>query len=302
MREVPCGVSVVPPYDAPMQPLTRRSVVRGAAVLAPVTALGLPGPSTGLGGQGLADLAGRGNAGCADGSEVARLLAKDMTGKHAGHMHGVPLTYNWAKHPRIGAGNHPERHGFHAVSAWGQIYEDAEGSPARNVRVACRDISLWLKSRRTGQWRRANASKSVNGANYVEDFIGNVSKPADLRDEPHGAVSATLGGGYNFHIYALKERTVIDPTDVAGVVSLYSARVIMDDPAGPDERHLARYLASGGADYWLDKHVGAAPGTVADVGIGKARYLTPEWTTHTMSTLPLHQLEKSCPPVCLRGR
>jgi hypothetical protein len=283
-----------------MEHLSRRALVRGAAVLAPVTVLARPGESTGLTGP----VAGsaRGTAGCTDGAEVARQLAKDMTGKHAGHMHGVPLTYNWAKHPRVGAGNHPERYGFHAVSAWGQVYEDADGSPANNVRVACRDISLWLLSRRTGQWRRANASKSVNGANYVEDFSGNVSKPANLRQEPDGAVSATLGGGYNFHVYALKERTVIDPSDVAGVVSLYSARVIVDDPAGPDERHLARYLASGGADYWLDEHVGAAPGTVADVGIGKARYLGPDWLTLTMSTLPRHQLEKSCPPVCLRGR
>jgi hypothetical protein len=283
-----------------MQPLTRRSLVRGAAALAPVAALARPQSSTGLPGSYAG--AARGSSGCAAGKEVASLLAHDMTGKHAGRMHGVPLSYNWAKHPRVGVGNHPDRHGFHAVSAWGQIYEDADGSPARNVRVSCRDISLWLLSRRTGQWRRVNSSKSVNGANYVEDFVGNVSKPADLRSEPHGAVSATLGGGYNFHIYALDVRAMIDPSDIGGVVSLYSARVIMDDPAGPDERHLARYLASGGADYWLDATVGAMPGTVADVGIGKARYLGPDWLTLTMSTLPLRQLEKSCPPVCLRGR
>jgi hypothetical protein len=284
-----------------MQPLTRRSVVRGAAVVAPVAVLTFPGPSTGALTRTAAGLA-RGSSACAADGDVASLLAHDMVGKHAGRMHGVPLNYNWAKHPRVGAGNHPARHGFHAISAWGQIYEDAEGSPARNVRVSCRDISLWLLSRRTGKWRRANGSKSVNGANYVEDFVGNVSKPADLRQEPHGAVSSTLGGGYNFHLYALRERTVIDPADIAGVVSLYSARVIMDDPAGPDERHLARYLASGGADYWLDKTVGAAPGTSADVGIGKARYLGPDWLTLSMSTLPLRELEKSSPPVCLRGR
>ena len=284
-----------------MQPLTRRSLVRGAAALAPVAAVTLAESPTGALTSSTARLA-RGTAACADGGDVAALLAHDMVGKHAGRMHGVPLNYNWAKRPRVGAGNHPARHGFHAVSAWGQIYEDAEGSPARNVRVSCRDISLWLLSRRTGRWRRANASKSVNGANYVEDFEGNASRPADLRQEPHGATSATLGGGYNFHFYALRERTVIDPADIAGVVSLYSARVIMDDPAGPDERHLARYLASAGADYWLDKTVGVQPGTSADVGIGKARYLGPDWLTLTMSTLPLRQLERSSPPVCVRGR
>jgi hypothetical protein len=274
-----------------MEWLTRRSLVRGAAVLAPAAMVASTGPATGLGSRG-----------CAPRDEVPVLLKRDMTGKHQGRMHGVPASYNWAKHPRVGVGNRPERHGYHAVSAWGQVYEDIHGSPARNVRVECRDISLWVLSASTGRWRRCNASKAVNGANYVEDFSGNASKPADLRHEANGAVSATLGGGYNFHLYSIRQRALIDPGDVAGVVSLYSARVIMDDPSGVDERHLARYLASAGADYWLDRYVGAGPGTVADVGIGKARYLTPDWMTLTMSTLSLGRLQQHPPPVCIRGR
>ncbi len=272
-----------------VRPLTRRALVRSATVAAPVAALGVAEP---------AQAAAR----CAPPGEVASLLAHDMVGRHAGRMHGVPLTYNWAKRPRVGVGNHPALHGFHAISAWGQIYEDAAGSPARNVRVACRDISVWILSRRTGRWRRANASRRINGANYLEDFSGNVNKPADLRNEPDGAVSATLGGGYNFHLYSIRNRARIDPADVAGVVSVFSARVILDDPHGPDERHLARYLASAGGDYWLDQDVGAAPGTVSDVGIGKARYLTSDWLTLSMSTLPIRRLRQNPPGVCLRGR
>jgi hypothetical protein len=281
-----------------VQSVTRRSVVLAAAAAGPAAVLASPGRTDGL----ALDPALRGARSCAPGAEVAKLLRNDMTGKHAGRMHGVPPSYNWAKHPRVGVGNHPDRYGFTAVSAWGQVYEDIHGSPARNVRVSCRDICLWILSKRTGRWHRVNASKGVNGANYVEDFSGNASKPAALRQEPHGAVSATLGGGYNFHFYSIRSRAPIDPSDIAGVVSMYSARVIVDDPNGVDERHLARYLASAGADYWLDRYVGAGPGTVADVGIGKARYLTPQWTTFTMSTLSLHRLEKHPPPVCLRGR
>jgi hypothetical protein len=281
-----------------MQPVNRRSFMQAAAALAPVAVLERPERTDGL---VLGD-ALRGTGGCAPGEEVARLLRHDMTGRHAGRMHGVPASYNWAKRPRVGVGNHPDRHGFTAVSAWGQVYEDIHGSPARNVRVSCRDICLWILSKRTGRWHRLNASKGVNGANYVEDYTGNASKPAALRQEAHGAVSATLGGGYNFHLYSIRQRSMIDPGDIAGVVSMYSARVIMDDPNGVDERHLARYLASAGADYWRDRYVGAGPGTVADVGIGKARYLTPEWLTLTMSTLSLHRLERHPPPVCLRGR
>jgi hypothetical protein len=284
-----------------VQPVTRRSLVRGAA-LTPAAALTAVDPAQARLGDGSPGQADRRRPGCAPRDEVASLLAHDMVGKHAGRMHGVPSSYNWAKGPRVGVGNNPAKHGFHAVSAWGQIYEDADGSPARNVRVACRDISLWILSRETGKWRQANASRRVNGANYLEDFTGNVSKPADLRAEPHGAVSATLGGGYNFHLYSVRGRAKIDPADVAGVVSVFSARVIMDDPNGPDERHLARYLASAGADYWSDQYVGAGDGTVADVGIGKARYLTPEWLTLSMSTLSIRKLERSSPRVCLRGR
>jgi hypothetical protein len=281
-----------------MQPVSRRSLVQAAAVVSPAAVLALPVRTDGLS----LDPALRGGSGCAAGDEVARLLKHDMSGPHAGRMHGVPATFNWAKHPRVGIGNHPDRHGFHAVSAWGQVYEDVHGSPARNVRVACRDIGLWILSRRTGTWRRANASKGVNGANYVEDYAGNLSEPAPLRQEPHGAVSATLGGGFNFHFYSTRGRAPIDPGDIGGVVSMYSARVIMDDPNGVDERHLARYLASAGADYWLDRYVGAEPGNVADVGIGKARYLTSTWLTLTMSTMSLRALDRNPPPVCLRGR
>jgi hypothetical protein len=281
-----------------VESLTRRSFVRAAALVAPAAVLAVPGRADGL---ELDDELLRGRD-CAPRDKVAKLLKRDMTGKHQGRMHGVPSSYNWAKHPRVGIGNHPDRHGFHAISAWGQIYEDIHGSPARNVRVSCRDISVWILSKRTGKWRRCNASKRINGANYVEDFTGNASKPARLRDEPHGAVSATLGGGYNFHLYSIRGRAKIDPADIAGVVCIYSARVIMDDPNGVDERHLARYLASAGADYWVDQYVGAGPGTVRDVGIGKARYLTPDWQTLTMSTLSLHRLEKHPPHICLRGR
>jgi hypothetical protein len=280
-----------------MSPLTRRSLVRGAAGVTPAALL------LGLGDEALtaAALDERGGRGCADPDALALLIAKDMVGKHQGRMHGVPRSYNWAKRPRVGRGNHPGR--YRAMSVWGQIYEDAKGSPARNVRVACRDIQGWILSKRTGRWRRVVGSRDVFGANYLEDFSGNASVPADLRHEPGGAVSATLGNGYNFHFAPNRRRKWIDPHDIAGVVTLYSAKVIKDNPDGPDERHLARYLASAGGDYWLDRTVGPKAGvTVDDIGIGKARYLDSTWTTVTMSTIGIKRLRLSTPPVCLRGR
>lgn len=278
-----------------MTSLSRRSLVRGVSVAAPAVLLGDDDPVR------AALLDDRGRRGCADPDRVAKLLAKDMVGKHQGRMHGVPSNYNWAKRPRVGRGNHAGK--YQALSVWGQIYEDAKGSPARNVRVACKDIGGWILSERTGRWRRVDATKGVFGHNYVEDFAGNAYVPADLRDEPDGSVSSTLGNGYNFHFSPNHARVWIDPDDIDGIVALYSAKVIVDDPAGPDERHLARYLASAGADYWLNKTVGPKAGvTVDDVGIGKARYLDARWKTVTMSTIGIKRLRRTAPPVCLRGR
>ena len=277
-----------------MPPLSRRNLVRGAAGLAGTV------PAHLLLGSG-PDAVAAAPRGCADNDDLPLLLARDMLGKHEGRMHGVPRSYNWAKGPRVGRGNRPGR--FRAMSVWGSIYEDAKGSPARNVRVACRSIQGWVLSRRTGRWRLVVGSREVFGANYHEDFSGNASVPADLRDEPGGAVSATLGGGYNFHFFPNRPRRWIDPHDIAGVVTLYSAKVVVDDPEGPDERHLARYLASAGGDYWVDKGAGSHNGvTVDDIGIGKARYLGPKWKTVTMSTIGLRKLRDNPPPVCVRGR
>src|SRR4051812_2778910 len=103
----------------PVESVSRRSLVLGAAIAAPAAALAVPRESSGL---ALPSAARNGHS-CAPGEELAKLLRQDMIGKHAGRMHGVPPTYNWAKHPRVGVGNHPDRHGFSAVSAWGQIYE-----------------------------------------------------------------------------------------------------------------------------------------------------------------------------------
>ncbi len=177
---MPCGVSLGSPTvlrdgcGDPTFPGARCGAHR------PRSTARVPGRTDGLEPLDAPLLRGRG---CVPRDKLAKVLKRDMTGKHQGRMHGVPSSYNWAKHPRIGVGNGPERHGFHAISAWGQIYEDIHGSPARNVRVSCRDISIWILSKRTGKWRRCNASKRINGANYVEDFSGNASKPANLRNE-----------------------------------------------------------------------------------------------------------------------
>ena len=76
----------------------------------------------------------------------------------------------------------------------------------------------------------------------------------------------------------------------------------MDDPHGVDERHLARYLASAGADYWLDSYVGAYARHRPRRRHRQGALPHPDWLTLTMSTLSLRKLETNPPPICVRGR
>ena len=85
---------------------------------------------------------------------------------------------------------------------------------------------------------------------------------------------------------------------VAGVLVTTQARLVLDDPNGPDDRDQARYVLGVGADYWLSL---AAQWdqwkTNGDVGIGRFRYVTPEWQTYTMSSLDEAELRQNPPPV-----
>ena len=222
-------------------------------------------------------------------------LINDMQGAHEGRMHGVPATYDWSRGPRLGMGNNPRT--FRTILAWGQLYEAAEGNPAKNTRVQIKDIEIHVLDR-AGRWQRVQFSSTVQGSAYVEDFAGDVHRPADLRPEPDGGVSVTAGGGYNFHFWSPEGRADIDPANIAGVVSRFKARLILADPNKPDDRSSAKYVASAGADYWLSK---TAPWdnfkTNGDVGIGKAKYLRSEWRVFSMHTLTPEALRKNPPPL-----
>lgn len=125
----------------------------------------------------------------------------DNTLPHEGLPHGVPDHYDWQTAPRKGAQQPPE--GWTAAIAWGQLYEWAEGNPASNTRVQIRDMEMYYLSKSDGEWHLLQKSLRVEGAAYVEDFVDDVSKPADIRSEPDGSLSVTAGGGIQLPLLAV---------------------------------------------------------------------------------------------------
>jgi hypothetical protein len=223
-------------------------------------------------------------------------IADDMRLPHESRPHGVPDSYGWSLRPRIGKGNNPGT--FEAFIAWGQLYEAAEGNPATNTRVHIRDMRAYILSKADGTWQLIQDSPLVSGAAYREDFAGDVNRPADTRYESGGTLSVTAGEGHNYHFWPSLGRVPIDPHDIAGVLVTTQARLILDDPKGPDDRERARYVLGVGADYWLNLSAQWDQWkTNGDVGIGRFRYVTPEWQTFTMSSLGENALREIPPPV-----
>ncbi len=240
------------------------------------------------------------SSGSTSNSSVALQIAADMQGKNEGYPHGVPLSYDFANGPVMEMGNNSN--GWQAITAWGVLYEAAEGNPATNTRVNIRNMQTWFLQKSTGKWLLLqNTSTPVGGA-YYEDFSGDYSKQADIRYEPDGTISATAGGGFNFHFYP-SDRASIDPNDIGGIVVVLQARLITADPAKPDGRRTARYLCGAGADYY-PALTGGWPGNSSanpGVAIGKMKYVQNDWRSFAMTTLTQTQLSNNPPPVNLNG-
>jgi len=222
-------------------------------------------------------------------------IITDMTLPHEGRPHGVPTSIDWALKPRVGALVPPT--GWNAAIAWGQVYEWINGNPATNTRVNIKDLEMYYLSKADQKWHLLQKSVGVDGNAYVEDFAGDVNKPADKRIEKDGSVSVKAGGGYNFHFWSKLGRVKYPIGDVAGIYVTVKARLVVDKTDQPDDRDKAKYLMSVGGDWWQTLTIAWDQWkTNADMGISRFRFVTPEWKSYNMCSVQADSLRKNPPP------
>ena len=172
-----------------------------------------------------------------------------MNSAHEGAPHGVPSYWSWAQQPSLGHATPPA--GMSALTSWGQIYADTSNTHPANVRVEVRNMETYVWSNSSRAWIRVQGASRVDGAHFVEDFAGNAAVATDLRNEADGGNSTGMVSGYNFHFWPTGMRgNLPNPSDIGAVYTTVQARLILDDPTGPDNRSQARYLANTGADWW----------------------------------------------------
>lgn len=220
-------------------------------------------------------------------------IRNDMTLRNEGIPRGAGQ-YDWAEKPRRGWGNNPDTT-WNAMTTWGQVYAAEGTAPPENVRFQIKNMQTWYLDT-LGEWHRWQLSSNVGGANYAEDFQNDESIEADIRQEDEGA-SATVVDGYNFHFWPDEGRVTMDPKNIEAVWTAIDARLIMDDPDGPNNLDQRSLMMSVGADYWKSLDAQWDQWTTnGDIAIGRFRYMTENWQTFNMHTMSEEVLTTNPPP------
>lgn len=227
------------------------------------------------------------------------------------HPHGVPTNFDFYTSAVQSEGNVPpvtNGVSWNACIPWGTGYIDAAGDPSTNTRLQIRNLQLWFLSKSTGKWTMLVKTNNIDNEAYVENFAGDVNKPANVRTETaangggisFGSIGKGSYAGYNVHFYST-QRFSFNPADVGGWVSMFEARLIMDNPAGVDDRNIAKILANVGADYWqtLTSAMPAGQSYEPAIAGGKYKYATVNWRSVCMTTLSLAQLTQNPPQIDL---
>ena len=220
-----------------------------------------------------------------------QVIIDDMDLPNDGHPAGVPSSYSWYHgsyswwQPHMfqwAKGPYPPE-GFTQIIAWGQVYADATLPNADTVfpdiRVHLKDMELWILQQ-NNVWIQLGGNEKIYGGAYVEDFVGDISKPADIRDEDDGGISVQAGSGFNFHFWPYNGMYSIESYDIKGIFAVCKARLI-----GGSNSQNPKYLVSIGADYWKPNTQwdGLNQNNIA-VGAGRHKYVTRQWQYFTMHT------------------
>ena len=236
-----------------------------------------------------------------DSSAIAQLIYDDMHLPHEGYPHGVPSSYDWAQGPLIKDVTGSTVVNPQATTGWGQVYEALEGNPSVNTRVELKNYRIYYLSKTDNNWHEIAVIENITeGDGYAEDYQDDSIRPNwDIaRFEPNGHISCKPGSGFNFHFYS--PRTPINPSDVAQIATSFDAKLIMADANGIDDRNIAKFVASCGADAWINMTASWASdfSNNNDIGMGRFKYVTNEWRKFTFITdISLSELQQNPPPL-----
>lgn len=136
----------------------------------------------------------------------------------------------------------------------GAVYVDETNVHPANTRVAIADCQAWGLIRASNTWEKYIdlSLGNVDGRGWAEDFSApGPQSVTDIRTEADGTRSVVTFDGYNFHYYNKigKAPLVYAGSEYGDYVTACSARLVLANPAGPDDRASAHYIINTGNDW-----------------------------------------------------
>jgi hypothetical protein len=225
---------------------------------------------------------------------TADMIGADMTDPNTVHPAGVPSSWSWYAGPEIKAGDTAPA-GYDSMTAWGTVYPASTGTFDTNTRVELRNEETWIYSKSQSKWEEIQSSVAPNGSLYYENLSGNATFPANLRLEADGGLSVKMVPGYTFQFFPQGSRPTIDPSDIGGVITTVDARLVVDNPALPNDTANAHYIVDSGGDYW-ETPTAPYPNN-AEIFTSRYNTISTSWTTICASTMTAAQLAGNLPPI-----
>ncbi|MBR1156022.1 hypothetical protein [Bradyrhizobium sp. JYMT SZCCT0428] len=219
-------------------------------------------------------------------------IFQNTPGQSEGYAVGVPRGFAWCGGWYKPAGDSPPPSNFTAVTAKGQIYPK-EGARAFSGKdgITIRNAKTYVHLSTTREWVlvQDQATDEITGAHFVADFSPNAGKPMKLSSQPdRSVVISAPPAGYNDHFWPA-QRGKYAAGSVDGVYVQMDMRT--NDPN-------MKFVASVGADWWLDASAGVLSDVVTVSGAGQSNWveLSTRWSTLRFYSWSIAQLQADPPP------
>ena len=231
-------------------------------------------------------------------------IINDMKLYNEGELAGVDKGNGWASGPgyvimgNIPRGTNtpsywrPANTHFKSSATWNAVIPwlvvfDGVGNGATNTRVQMRNIKLYMKRKSTNRWE-VIINQPISGEDYTKSLQGDQTTRADIRYEADGSRSLKPNGR-NRVFHGWGSPINFDAWDLKALVTTVQARLVVDNPARPDDRSRAKFLIHVGADYYPETSTRVAATAPAyyfpGVGVSRAKYVRNEWRAFNFSTI-----------------
>jgi hypothetical protein len=213
------------------------------------------------------------------------LAANAPGAAHDARPHGVPSGYSWSGGAVLDRLTPPSADSAY-MNLWGHLYADDTNIRPANTRVAVSRCELWALPPTGTAWVRLQGSASLEGGAWSEDYTRN-GGPYSIRNEADGSQSFVTADGWNAHFWTRASLALV-PTGTRAFVTACSARLVLADPAGVDDRASARYLLGLGADWRTSTYGCPVVGGItvcSGVGVGRFTRVTTEWQRVVFSSV-----------------